>query len=78
MLVKQSSCCRARDSEQNGAQVDEFSMSSWHVRSDASLKVGHFLQQKRSYLGMKKKEPGKQRKPTSTKLAVIFEDYHST
>ena len=78
MLVKQSSCCRARDSEQNGAQVDDFLMSSWCVRSDASLKVGHFLQQKRGYLGMKKKEPGEQRKPTSTKLAVIFEDYHST
>ena len=60
MLMKQSSCCRARDSEQNGAQVDEFSMSGWRVRSDASLKVGHFLQQKRGYLGMKK-EPGKQR-----------------
>ena len=78
MLVKQSSCCRARDSEQNGAKVDEFLMTGWRVRSDASLKVGHFLQQKRSYLGMKKKEPGEQRKPTSTKLAVIFEDYHST
>ena len=78
MLVKQSSCCRTRDSEQNSAQVDEFTMSGWRIRSDASLKVGHFLQQKRGYLGMKKKEPGEQRKPTSTKLAVIFEDYHST
>ena len=75
MLVKQISYCRARDSEQNGAQVDELLMS---VRSDASLKVGNFLQQKCGYLGMKKKEPGEQRKPTSTKLAVIFEDYHST
>ena len=53
-------------------------MSGWLVRSDMSLKVGHFLQQKRGYLGMKKKEPGKQREPTLTKLAVIFEDYHST
>ena len=77
MLVKQSSCCRARDSEQNGAQVDEFSMSGWRVRSDASLKVGHFLQQKRGYLGMKK-EPGEQRKPTLVKLTVIFEDYYFT
>ena len=61
MLVKQSSYCRARDSEQNGAQVDEFSMSGWLVRSNVCLKVGHFLQQKHGYLGMKKKEPGKQR-----------------
>ena len=75
MLMKQSSYCRARDSEQNGAQ---FSMSSWLVRSDASLKVGHFLQQKCGYLGMKKKEPGEQREPTSIKLTLIFEDYHST
>ena len=68
MLVKQSSCCRAHDSEQNGAQVDEFSMSGWRVRSDASLKVGHFFYQKHGFLGMKKKEPGEQREPTSTKL----------
>ena len=78
MLMKQSSYSRACDSEQNNAQVDKFSMSGWLLRSNASLKVGHFLQQKRGYLGMKKKEPGEQRKPTSTKLAVIFEDYHST
>ena len=78
MLVKQSSYCRARDSEQNGAWVYMFLISGWLVRSDASLKVGHFLQQKCGHLGMNKKEPGEQRKPTSTKLAVIFEDYHST
>ena len=77
MLVKQSSYCRARDSDQNGAQVDKLSMSGWLVRNDASFKVRHFLQQKRGYLRMKKKEPGEQRESTSTKLAVIFEDYHS-
>ena len=76
--MKQSSHCRECDSEQNGAQVDEFLMSGWLVRSNVCLKVRYFLKQKLGYLGMKKEEPGKQREPTSTKLVVIFEDYHST
>ena len=54
MLVKQSSCCRARDSEQNGAQVDKFSMSSWRVRSDASLKIGRFLYKKHAIWGRRR------------------------
>ena len=51
MLVKQSSYCRAHDSEQNGAQVYKFSMSGLLVRSDASLKVGHFFITETQLLG---------------------------
>ena len=53
-------------------------MRRWPVRSDASLKVGRFLYKKRAYLGKMKKETGEQRESTSTMLAVIFKDYHST
>ena len=47
------------------------------MKSNASLT---FLIKEMHYLGKemgKKKEPGKQRESTLTKLAVIFEDYHS-
>ena len=53
-------------------------MSRWPVRGDASLKVGRFLYKKRAYLGKKMKEFGEQRESTSTKLVVIFKDYHFT
>ena len=76
--MKQGSYYRARDAEQNGAQVDKFSMSHRPARSDLSLKVGRSLYKKRAYLGKKNKESGGERESTSTKLAMIFEDYHST
>ena len=78
MFVKQGSYYRARDAAQNGAQVDKFITSRRSVRSDASLKVRWFLYKKCVYLEKKEKESGEQRESTSTKLAVIFEDYHST
>ena len=74
MVVKQRSYYRACDAEQNGSKVDWFSMSCWPVRSDGSLKVGCFLYKKCAYL-RKKNKSGEQRESTSTKLAVIFEDY---
>ena len=41
--MKQRSYYRARDADQNGAEVDWFSLSRWPVRGDASLKVGRFF-----------------------------------
>ena len=77
MFMKLSSYYRPRDAEQNGVLDEEFIMPHWPVRSSASLKVRYFLYKKRAYLG-KKKESGEQRESTSTKLMVIFKDYHST
>ena len=78
MFVKLGSKCRARDTEQNGGQLDKFLTNGQPVRSDTSVKVGFFITEKRVILGKKTEESGEQRESTSTKLAVIFEDYHST
>ena len=72
MFVKRGSNCRARDTEQNGGQLDKFLASGRPVRSDRRRKRRHFLTEKRVILGMKKEESGEQRESTSTKLAVIF------
>ena len=78
MFVKRGSNCRARDTEQNGGQLDKFLTSGRPVRSDRRRKGTFFKTEKRLILGKKTEESGEQRESTSTKLAVIFEDYHST
>ena len=53
-------------------------MIFWPVRNDVNFKPQQILYQKRTYLGVKKKESGNQRESTFTNIASIFEGYLST
>ena len=77
MFVKLRFYYRARDSAQNGGQVEKVTTILRPVRSNASLKPRQILYQKCVYLRVKK-ESGNQRESIHTNLVAIFEDNHST
>ena len=56
-------------------QIDKFVMHCQPVRSNGSLKPPQFLCNKCAYLGLKKKESGKERESNSTNLVATFEDF---
>ena len=70
--MKQGSKCRARDTEQNGVQLDKFLMSGRPVRSGASLKVGFFYNRETRYFG---EDEGRVWRPKGVYFYKVSDDF---